>query len=56
MAVELDPANPSRTYDSAGPARYVIEVVGGTWKRIGAKPGDIVTFSNLPTDAPEPED
>lgn len=37
-------------YDSAGPARYVLEVNGGTFARIGAEAGTVVEFMNIPTD------
>lgn len=48
MAVEEFPPQPARTYDSAAPAKYVLETVGGTWQRIGAKTGMPVTFVGIP--------
>ena len=47
MAVEADPSRPSRYYDSDGPARYVVEAVGGTWARIGAERGMKVEFLHV---------
>ena len=47
MAVEADPANPVRQYRSHRPSKYVLETLGGTWKKIGAKPGDTVTFRGV---------
>ncbi len=47
MAVEADPSRPTRTYRSAGPARYVVEAVGGTWERIGAEAGMKVEFLHV---------
>jgi uncharacterized protein len=44
MPVEADPADPKRYYYSDRPAKYVLETVGGTWKRIGAEPGMSVSF------------
>jgi hypothetical protein len=51
MTVEPDPDAPDpelTDYNSAGPARYVLEVNGGTWDRIGAAPGQQVEFVNIP--------
>ncbi|NLF32530.1 MAG: DUF192 domain-containing protein [Planctomycetes bacterium] len=48
MAVEADPSRPVNYYDSAGPARYVVEAAGGTWERIGAEAGMKVEFFHVP--------
>ena len=42
MDVEPDPANPLNTYSSVRGARYALEVAGGTFDRLGIKPGDSV--------------
>ena len=39
MAVESDPANPRRIYQSDRPAQYALETAGGTFARIAAQPG-----------------
>ena len=44
MTVEPDPANPVRVYPCDQPAKYVLETVGGTWRRIGARAGMKVRF------------
>jgi hypothetical protein len=51
MPVESDPAHPKRLYHSDHPAKYVLETVGGTWKRIGAQPGMTATFIDVPEGA-----
>lgn len=40
MAVEADPGKPTCLYSSRFPARYALEVAGGTFRRLGVKPGD----------------
>jgi uncharacterized protein len=52
MPVEADPANPRRLYNSDRPCKYVLETVGGTWKRIGAQPGMVVTLVNTCSSVP----
>lgn len=47
MAVEPDPADPQATYPSEGPAKYALEVAGGTWQRIAAEPGMVVEFHDV---------
>jgi uncharacterized membrane protein (UPF0127 family) len=39
MRVEPDPANPQVLYSSRFPALYALEVPGGTFERLGIKPG-----------------
>ena len=36
------------TYESKAPCRYVLEVVTGTCRRLGIRPGDRVEFQSLP--------
>ncbi len=48
MAVEPDPANPRRIYYSDRPAQYALEVLGGAWQKIGAKPGMQMKVKGLP--------
>jgi len=47
MAVEPDPANPVKLYESDAPAMYVLEVAGGAWERIGAEPGMEIEFVDV---------
>jgi uncharacterized membrane protein (UPF0127 family) len=48
MPIEPNPASPARVFNSAGPAKYVLEAAGGTWRRIGATSGMTVTFKDVP--------
>ncbi len=48
MAMEPDPARPLRRYPSHRPAKYILETVGGTWRRIGAAAGMRVEFVDIP--------
>ncbi len=40
-------ADPCRLYPSDVPARYVLELNAGTAARIGARTGDVITFSGV---------
>ena len=42
-------ANPCPVYPSGKPARYVLELNAGTAARIGARKGDVLGFSDLPS-------
>lgn len=42
-------ADPCRLYPSNVPARYVLELNAGTASRIGAKTGDVMTISGIPS-------
>ncbi len=55
MAMEPDPTNPRpwSGASAAARAKYVLETIGGTWKRIDAKPGMQVEFIDIPG-APQP--
>jgi hypothetical protein len=51
MLVEADPAHPAVYYNSNFPAKYALEVAGGTFARLGVKEGDKVELLGLARDA-----
>ena len=42
-------ADPCQLYPSDAPARYVLEVNAGTAAKLGARTGDVITFSGMPS-------
>jgi uncharacterized membrane protein (UPF0127 family) len=46
IAANTEPLS-ERTVPSGGPVRYVLEVIGGTARKLGIEPGDRVTGSPL---------
>ena len=46
IAANTEPLS-ERTVPSGGPARYVLEVIGGTARKLGIEPGDKVTGAPL---------
>ena len=51
MLVEADPAHPVVLYNSDTPAKYALEVAGGTFARLGVKEGDKVELLGSARDA-----
>lgn len=51
MTVEPDPARPQLRYSSRYPVRYALEVAGGTFARLGIRPGDSVELLGGARDA-----
>jgi hypothetical protein len=42
-------ADPCQLYPSNTPARYVLEINAGTAAKLGARRGDVITFSGMPS-------
>ena len=42
-------ADPCQLYPSDTPARYVLELNAGTAAKLGARTGDVITFSGMPS-------
>ena len=42
-------ANPCPLYSSTAPARYVLELNAGTAAKLGARMGDVITLSDMPS-------
>ena len=51
MVVEADPAHPTCGYSSKHPARYALEVPGGSFRRLGVRAGDRVELLGAALDA-----